>query len=429
MPINRHCILLLLTLLFITPPLLAAKKALVVGNAHYAVKPLRNPLNDSSDMATTLRQLGFQVTRRDDLTRKAMRQAIRDFVQSLNKGDNAFFYFSGHGVQVDNKNYLLPIANDIQREYEVSDGAVSLDFILKSLAHADSEINIVVLDACRNNPFPSRFKSSRRGLAKLDQQIANTLVAFAASPGGVSDDGDKNNGVYTQALLNHIATPNISLPEMFTRVRQEVYANTQNKQLPEEVNRLLTTVYLAGYKPYVPDQAAKIPPVSSIISYPRKIEAVDGRYRDHGDGTVTDSTTGLQWMRCSLGQRWQNNDCIGKKAEYRWQVALDKAETMAYAGHSDWRVPTIDELKSLVYCSSGQPKLWNDTGEFCEGDYQRPVILSRVFPNTASSHFWSASPVASNSNYAWYVNFGNGYSYYYGYKGHSGYVPLVRTGQ
>ena len=137
-----------------------------------------------------------------------------------------------------------------------------------------------------------------------------------------------------------------------------------------------------------------------------------GRYRDNTDGTVTDVQTGLQWMRFSLGQEWKGGTCAGEAKSYTWQQALDAAAALnrrgGYAGYRDWRVPTKEEVQTLIYCSSGLPKTWNDTGKPCEGDYERPTIYKPAFPNTPSWWYWSSSAYADNPDNAWYVNFGSG---------------------
>jgi hypothetical protein len=140
---------------------------------------------------------------------------------------------------------------------------------------------------------------------------------------------------------------------------------------------------------------------------------IGGRYRDHGDGTVTDVQTGRQWMRCSLGQPWQGSTCVGEANKYGWQAALDAASTLnrqgGYAGYQDWRVPTIEELRTLVYCSSGQPKTWNDTGKRCEDDYEDPTIYQSAFPNAPiGPWYWSSSTYAKYPAFAWYVYFNLG---------------------
>jgi len=154
---------------------------------------------------------------------------------------------------------------------------------------------------------------------------------------------------------------------------------------------------------------------------------IAGRYRDEGDGTVTDPTTGLQWQRISVGQRWVNGNCIGEAAEYDWEEALEVADASDFAGYQDWRLPTIEELESLVYCSSGKPRIWLKKGEYCEGDYKSPTIVEAAFPNTSPSILFSSSPHADYLNNAWGINFYNGYS---GNVSHYDYVRvrLVRFG-
>ncbi|HOW76066.1 MAG TPA: DUF1566 domain-containing protein [Candidatus Competibacteraceae bacterium] len=148
-----------------------------------------------------------------------------------------------------------------------------------------------------------------------------------------------------------------------------------------------------------------LPPVAETL--------MAGRYRDNGNGTVTDIQTGLQWMRFSLGQAWEGGTCTGEAKEYTWQKALDAAKKLnrqgGYAGYRDWRVPTKEELQTLIYSSSGLPKTWNDTGELCEGDYERPTIYQPVFPNTPDWWYWSSSVYADLPDYAWYVGFYDGF--------------------
>jgi len=158
-----------------------------------------------------------------------------------------------------------------------------------------------------------------------------------------------------------------------------------------------------------------------------------GRYLDNGDGTVTDVETDLQWMRFSLGQRWENGDCVGEAERYTWQEAMDAAKQLnlqgGYVGYRDWRVPTKEELQTLIYCSSGQPKTWNDTGEPCQG-YERPTIYQPAFPNTPVYVYcyWSSSVYASDPGAAWYVGFGSGGVYNTNKAGFL-HVRLVRGGQ
>ncbi|BCK06708.1 DUF1566 domain-containing protein [Vibrio cholerae] len=163
---------------------------------------------------------------------------------------------------------------------------------------------------------------------------------------------------------------------------------------------------------------------------------IDGRYRDNGNGTITDITTNLTWMRCSLGQQWTGTTCAGVAGGTKWDDALKTAMTFSYAGHSDWRVPTVDELDTLVYCSKGRKPSVRPNGDEvlatngqCLGDnYQRPTINIRAFPNTPEAWYWSSSPNTYDSSYAWFVYFGYGYVDR-NYKYYGNYVRLVRGGQ
>ncbi|MBK1701307.1 hypothetical protein CKO22_10340 [Thiococcus pfennigii] len=174
-----------------------------------------------------------------------------------------------------------------------------------------------------------------------------------------------------------------------------------------------------------PDDAPSQSPISAGGT------VLAGRYRDQGDGTVTDLATGLQWMRAALGQRWTEPGCSGEAERHPWSEVLAAAERFnqarGAAGHADWRVPTIDELRTLIYCSGGRPRLWNDTGNECQGQFDRPTIYLPAFPNTPRAAFWSASPDASDPAYAWLVYFSNG-QVNYGYKDRPACIRLVRGG-
>jgi len=160
---------------------------------------------------------------------------------------------------------------------------------------------------------------------------------------------------------------------------------------------------------------------------------IAGRYRDEGNGTVTDITTHLQWQRFHVGQRWENKGVVGERDTLTFDQAAEVAQQCNYLGYTDWRVPTIDELKSLIYSSSGLPKTWNDTGKMCEGDYQRPTICLEAFPwpdyeDDWDLVGWSSSTSANNSSAAWSINFDDGFTNNY-FRSYDRHVRLVRSGQ
>ncbi|MCA9473211.1 MAG: caspase family protein [Nitrospirales bacterium] len=209
------------------------RTALVIGNSHYDVGVLRNPANDAQDIARTLEQLGFHVTLSIDATQEQMETAISEFGRSLYLGGVGLFYYAGHGVQVDGENYLIPVRARIESESDVRYRGVHVGQILGKMGEARNGFNVIILDACRDNPFARSFRSSTRGLAVVrDAAPQGTLIAYATSPGNVASDGDESNGLYTKHLLQNMVTPNLSIEQVFKRVLQGVERETNGKQTP-----------------------------------------------------------------------------------------------------------------------------------------------------------------------------------------------------
>ncbi len=212
--------------------------ALVIGNAAYKSAPLQNPVNDSRAMAKTLRGLGFDVIERQNLSREAFSGVVREFGDKLRGASVGLFYFAGHGLAVKGRNFLVPVDADIAREDEVAYRSFDVGEVLDKMDSARTPINLVLLDACRNNPFARSFKTSQTGLAQMDAP-AGTLIAFATAPGSVAQDGDSGgNGLYTGALLKHLGTPGLAVEQMFKRVRVDVVAASKNSQVPWESSSL-----------------------------------------------------------------------------------------------------------------------------------------------------------------------------------------------
>lgn len=208
--------------------------ALVIGNGSYAESPLRNPVNDATEMSAALKSVGFEVMSYTNLDQNAMKRAIRDFGSKLRtKGGVGLFYYAGHGVQVKGTNYLIPVSATIDREEEVEYESVDLGLVLAQMESARNNMNIVILDACRNNPFARTFRSADKGLASINAP-SGTLISYSTAPGSVALDGTGKNGLYTQELLKNIQTPNLTLEGVFKRVRAQVLEQTQGKQTPWE---------------------------------------------------------------------------------------------------------------------------------------------------------------------------------------------------
>src|SRR5271169_5752900 len=169
-------------------PVMERRLALVIGNGAYRDAPLLNPVNDARDIAQALADSGFEVTRLENASLREMRVALRDFGDRLRQqGGVGLFYFAGHGVQVKGKNYLIPVGAQIEREDEVEFESLDANLVLEKLDSAGNRFNIVILDACRNNPFARAFRSATQGLAQMDAPTG-TVVAFSTSPGSVAAD-------------------------------------------------------------------------------------------------------------------------------------------------------------------------------------------------------------------------------------------------
>ncbi len=217
--------------------------ALVIGNSHYQSSPLSNPVNDANDIAKKLKSLGFKVILKLDANEKQMIQAIRKFGHLLrDRRGVGLFYYAGHGMQVQGENFLLPIGADILEEDEIMYESINVNRVMEKMERANSRINIVILDACRNNPFERSFRSASRGLAQM-KSPSGTLIAFATEPGNVALDGNERNGIYTQNLLKHMDAENLDIGRMFRKVRSDVRSVTNNSQTPWESSSLTGDFY------------------------------------------------------------------------------------------------------------------------------------------------------------------------------------------
>jgi hypothetical protein len=220
--------------------------ALVIGNGAYTnAPPLKNPPNDARDMADALSQLGFEVEHGVDLDQRRMKSMIRQFGQKLKGGGQGLFYFAGHGIQLRGRNYLIPVDAEITSEADVEDQGVDANLVMGLMDEAGNGLNVVILDACRNNPFARSFRSASNGLAQMDAP-SGTLIAYATAPGSVASDGNARNGLYTQELLKNMRTPGLGIEEVFKRVRIAVRNSTQGKQTPWESSSLVGDFYFNG---------------------------------------------------------------------------------------------------------------------------------------------------------------------------------------
>jgi formylglycine-generating enzyme required for sulfatase activity len=268
--------LVALSLAAVLLPLCAAavepRVALVIGNSSYQSGPLINPANDARLIAETLGQLGFDVIERRNADQIAMKRAIEEFGARLEKaGPNAvgLFYYAGHGVQLSGRNYLIPTTANIEREGDVEIESVSADWVIEQMRYARNRLNIVILDACRNNPFTRGLRSAEHGLASMDAP-AGILIAYSTAPGSVAQDGTGRNSPYTTALTSAMLKLNQPLEQVFKHVRVDVMAATDGKQVPWESSSLTGDFYFPvdGAAPASVRLAPAIPAATAPASAP-----------------------------------------------------------------------------------------------------------------------------------------------------------------
>ena len=235
--------------------------ALVIGNASYEFSALPNTINDATDIAAALETLDYRVTLAFDLKPEKMAKTIREFYHQITSDEAiAIFYYAGHAIQLDNTNYLIPVNAEISDLNSLELNAFSMDQLLYSIKISPGKQNVIVLDACRDNPFQPDETENKNdagilqlsgGLAPLEAP-SNTLVAYATEPGNIASDGRGRNGTYTKALLKYISK-SIPAAELFRKVRNDVIKVTNKKQIPWEHSSLTQEFYFG-------------PPVNQAIS-------------------------------------------------------------------------------------------------------------------------------------------------------------------
>ncbi|MCG8617593.1 MAG: caspase family protein [Desulfobacterales bacterium] len=231
------------------------RTALVIGNGDYLKNPLNNPVNDAKDMAVVLGDLGFQVILGTNRDKAGMQSAVDQFGRRLKQGGVGLFFYAGHGIQVDGVNYMVPVGARVARVGDIKPQCLEIASVLSAMQAAKNDLNIVILDACRNNPFESVTGVSK-GLALMDAP-KGSYIAFSTRPGALSGDGIARNGLYTSRLLKHIRTPGLSLVDLFMTVRNDVIAASNDTQEPWDNHALRRHFY------FVPDGTESSPPYAA----------------------------------------------------------------------------------------------------------------------------------------------------------------------
>lgn len=240
--------------LLLTASLAHAEKrvALVVGNATYRHAPeLANPQNDSADMAALLSKFDFVVLEAHDLDKAGLERSIQDFAAALAGADVGLFYYSGHGIQIGGQNYIVPIDAQLDTAASVDFELVRLDIVHRAMER-EARVNIIFLDACRNNPLMRNLSSAMgtrsagigRGLSPVEAGVG-TLISYSTQPGNIALDGKGRNSPFSAALVRHLSGPNTELSSVLIEVRNDVRADTQGQQVPWEHSSLTSRFYFA----------------------------------------------------------------------------------------------------------------------------------------------------------------------------------------
>src|SRR6187431_351376 len=276
-PMRYPTLILSAVCLLFTAGAASAEKrvAFVVGNGAYKnVAPLPNPSVDAKAIASTLRNVGFEVVEGSNLTRDKMTERLLDFGKKAQGADVAVFFYAGHGIAISGTNYLLPIDADIKSEMDVKLGAaINIDVTLEQTM-SDAKVKLVFLDACRDNPFTAKIRSAKAtrsvnvpsGLAEM-KSGEGTLIAFATGPGQTALDGEQGtNSPFTRALMANIAAPGVEIQQAMTKVRAQVNEETAKGQLPWGHTNLIGAVYLNPAKAIAADAPNTPAPTATAAS-------------------------------------------------------------------------------------------------------------------------------------------------------------------
>jgi hypothetical protein len=248
------------------------KFALVIGNSNYTnLGRLRNPVNDAEDMAASLKDLGFTVDKVLDGDLDKMESAVMMLKNRLSasRSSYGFLFFAGHGVQSGGANYLIPVGSNIPSENFLRTRAMSVQTVLDELNDARNELNVIVLDACRDNPF-SWARTGSRGLTVIGGQPTDSIVVYATSAGSTAQDGTGRNGLFTSHLLNNLKTPGLEVKEIFNRTGQEVSAASGRKQVPAVYSQFFGSAYFS--QPVVAQAPTPVAPTAvAIVPTPQPV--------------------------------------------------------------------------------------------------------------------------------------------------------------
>ena len=340
------------------------RSALVIGNSSYSTGSLRNPANDADDMASALKRLGFDVILKKNTSQQDMEDAIRNFGDRLKRGGVGLFFYAGHGVQIAGKNFLLPIGARIDREIDVKYRAVDADMVLDEMGNAGNPMNIVILDACRDNPFGKSFRTTSRGLAIISSAPRGTLISYSTNPGNVAADGSGHNSPYTGSLIKHMMTPGLPIEEVFKNVRQDLGRQTEGKQIPWELSSLEGKFYfMPGSTEIVVDNSET---KEALEKQPQKEESErqDVQIQTSEPSSFADLKKKMEAKREKESQ-WVKDFEDAKKMEADSSDMPEKIQVWRtfIANLTDERTTKIDEIRKYASYRIERLEHWKTTGK------------------------------------------------------------------
>jgi len=344
------------------------RTALVIGNSNYDTAPLANPVNDATDVANSLRKLGFTVILKKNASLEMMEEAIEEFGGRLKKGGVGLFFYAGHGMQVQGANYLIPVGARIKKESDMKYRALDAGRVLDEMANAGNGLNIVILDACRDNPFSRSFRSASRGLTIISAAPQGTFITYSTSPGNVAADGKGRNSPYTESLLRHMAEPDLPIEHVFKKVRQDLTKKTSGRQTPWELSSLSGDFFFNSSNSSSSRVTKKqIQTAAPAKAYPED-ELAEERRRIAEEKEKLRRDKELLEEKNSLAETKRRIEEERRKLE-------EERQTLSYA-------PKVDPAKGTRYIDFIKAKVTNV--KFFEGGYDTPSRDTRAYRTSFS---------------------------------------------
>jgi Caspase domain len=400
----------------------AERRALIIGNSAYEnISRLKAPEQDAYDIGQALQGLGFaprNVMVRTNLNRAATLQALREFKSSVNEGDDMVVYYTGHGLQLGGSNYLLPTdvppRQSIQSEDDIKDSAVRLQRLLQDMGERKARFTLLIVDACRDNPIQAA-KSMGAGAGLAPESPSNgQMIVFAAGSGQLARDAvgaNERNSLFTAVLLEHLKTPGLEVRQLVQQVKTEVHARAKaarHDQMPAVYDQAVGAFYFDKTST-ISIRETSTPTLPVIVNQPLRkvIDYENGPVVFWSDGTMRLYDEQTMAKTCEEGMQYSAGRCIGEAKLYTLEEAKQAAlhaNQNAFAGYTNWMVPTVYDLYSLGAAHKNFTEM-----------IKNRVLVERFFPNGNRSFYTWGLPATFAHTNEWdrsgYLDMGGGLGY------------------